>query len=90
MGYTLVGLKNKILELHPEIAQKGLNLLVAFDDGKQKYELKFSHAGQEFGIYLDRADADACLDGKQCLNLAVQVGQALAEFEDILTPRKPG
>jgi hypothetical protein len=31
MGYKVVALKEKILEFHPEIAQKGLNLLLTFD-----------------------------------------------------------
>ena len=42
------------------------------------------------GSYLDPKDADDCLAGKRCANLAVQVTQLLAELEDLLTPRKPG
>ena len=90
MGYTVVALKDKIMELHPEIAQHGLNLRVTFDEGNNRYELKISKAGHEFGMYLEKKDADGCLDGKKCVNLAVQLTQFLAEFEDIMTPRKPG
>ena len=42
------------------------------------------------GAYLDPKDADDCLAGKKCVNLAVQVTQLLAELEDLITPRKPG
>ncbi len=90
MGYTLAGLKDKIMKFHPEIAAKGIDLGVSFDQESNRYVLKLSKEGQEFGAFLDKKDADACMDGKKCVNLAVQVAQFLAEFEDILTPRKPG
>ncbi len=90
MGYTVVGLKEKLLKFHPEIAQKGLNLLVAFDTEQNRFRLKLSKGDQEFETFLDKKDADDCMDGKKCVNLAVQMTQFLAEFEDILTPRKPG
>jgi len=51
---------------------------------------KFPLRGALAEPYLDKKDADACMAGKKCVNLAVQVAQFLAEFEDILTPRKPG
>ncbi len=90
MGYTIVGLKDKILEFHPEIARQGFNLSVTFDDATNRFLLKLSKAGHELGAYLEKKDADACMDGKKCVDLAVQLTQLLAEFEDLLTPRKPG
>lgn len=90
MGYTVVGLKDKILELHPEIEKNGLNLSVTLDEESQRYLLRFSKKGTELGTYLDKEDGEACLGGKKCLNLAVQLTQLITEFEDILSPRKPG
>jgi hypothetical protein len=90
MGFTLVGLKDKILELHPEILAQGYNLQVTFDGDAGKYALKFSKGGEELGGYLEKQDADDCLGGKKCVNLAVLVTQLLAELENLLSPRKPG
>ena len=90
MAYSTTALKGKILEFHPEIAAKAIDLDVTFDQPNSRYLVKLSKNGQEFGLYLDQKDADACMDGKKCVNLAVQVAQCLAEFEDILSPRKPG
>lgn len=90
MGYTIAALKNKIIEFHPEIAAKAINLEVNFDQPNSRYVVKLSKEAQEFGAYLDQKDADACMAGEKCVNLAVQVAQCLAEFEDILSPRKPG
>jgi len=90
MAYTIAALKDKILEFHPEIAAKGIHLEVSFDEASNRYLLQLSKDGQEFGAFLEQQDADACMEGKKCVNLAVQAAQFLAEFEDILTPRKPG
>ncbi len=90
MAYSTAALKDKILEFHPEIAAKAINLEVNFDQPNRRYVLKLSKDSQESGLYLDQKDADSCMEGKKCVNLAVQVAQCLAEFEDILSPRQPG
>jgi hypothetical protein len=90
MDYTIIALKDKIMEFHPEIAAKGINLTVGFDEAGNRFSLKLGKDGAEVGAFLDRKDADACMDGQKCVNLAVQVAQTLAELEDLLNPRKPG
>ena len=90
MKHRIDELKAKILEFHPEITQKSIDVNITFDDQSQKYVVKLNKAGQEFGISLEKQDADDCLAGVKCLNLAVQMAQALAELESLLTPRRPG
>ena len=90
MGYTIEGLRDKILEFHPEIAAKGINLLVTFDEASNRFVLQFSQENEELGVFLDKKDADACMNGKKCVNLAVQVAQILAELEELLAPHQPG
>jgi hypothetical protein len=90
MGYSIAGLREKIHLLHPEIAANGVNLAVDWDEVGQQYRLVFKKGGQELGGALTKQDADACLDGRKCLNLSVLVTQLLAELEQILSPRKPG
>ena len=80
----------KIREFHPEIAQNNIDLMVTWDEAGKRYALKLSKSGETVGSYLDQKDADECLAGKKCVNLAVQVTQLIAELEDLLTPRKPG
>ena len=82
------GLKDMIFELHPEIVQHALNLSVTFDEAKNAFVLKFSRGGRELITYLDRQDADECIEGKKCIHLGVQVAEFLADFEDIASPRK--
>jgi hypothetical protein len=90
MSYTIEGLKDQIFELHPEIVQHALNLTVTFDKVKKAYVLKFSRSGRELKTFLDKSDADECLQGKKCIHLGVQIAQFLADFEEIASPRKPG
>jgi hypothetical protein len=90
MNYTIEELKQEITEFHPEIGQKGINLDVTFNKEANKYEVRVSKAGQEFGAFLEKQDADDCMAGKKCLNLAVLVAQLLTKLEEILSPRRPG
>ena len=80
----------KIREYHPEIERNNIELSVSWDEAGKRYALKLSKSGETVGSYLDQKDADDCLAGKKCVNLAVQVTQLSAELEDLITPRKPG
>jgi hypothetical protein len=78
------------MELHPEIRKAGLDLSINFEEADQRYTVKVGKAGEERGAYLEKSDADACVSGGKCLNLAVLVTQLMAELEDAVSPRKPG
>lgn len=79
-----------IHKFHPEIKQNNLDLNVNYDEAEDRYLIKLSKSGETVGAYLDQKDADDCLEGKKCVNLAVQVTQLIADLEDLITPRKPG
>ena len=76
----------KIREFHPEIERNNIDLNITFDEPGDRYVIKLSKSGEPVGAYLDEKDADECLAGVKCVNLAVQVTQLLAELEDLLTP----
>jgi hypothetical protein len=90
MSTELNELRDKILAFHPEIAAKSIDLEVGFDAAAGKYTVKLRQAGEEVGAYLEKQDAEECLAGKKCVNLAVLVTQLLTELEEIITPRPPG
>jgi len=90
MNYSIDQLIERIRGFHPELAQNGVELSADWDAAGKRFALKLSKAGQEAGAYLDQKDADECMSGKKCLNLAVLVTQLLADLEDLITPRKPG
>jgi hypothetical protein len=90
MTYSTADLRNKIRDFHPEIESQGMDLEVTRDKTGKRFALRLSKDGREVGAYLDQKDADECMSGKKCLNLAVHLTQLLADLEDLLSPRKPG
>ena len=83
MGYTIVGLKEKILEMYPEIPKLGVVSTLTFDDEKKTYVLKLQKGQQELSTYIDKVDADKCMDGHVCVSLGVQVRQFLENFKEV-------
>ncbi|MFI5330878.1 MAG: hypothetical protein ACHQ2F_07560 [Desulfobaccales bacterium] len=82
MGYTIVGLKEKILEMYPEIPKLGVVSTLTFEDDKQAYVLKLHKGQHELSTYIDKPDADRCMDGHVCVSLGVQVRQFLENFKE--------
>ena len=82
MGYTVVGLKTKILEMYPEIEKLGVVSSLLYDEEKKIYLLKLKKGVHELGTYIDKADADRCMDGHVCVALGIQVRQFLENFKE--------
>ena len=82
MGYTVVGLKTKVLEMYPEIEKMKVISSLTFDEGKNAYVLKLTKGPHELSTYIDKADADRCMDGHVCVSLGVQVRQFLENFKE--------
>ncbi len=80
MGYTNVGLKDKIMEMYPEIAKYGISTSLDFSSEKNAYILKFKKGQHELTTHLEKKDADECMDGIKCVYLGVQVGQFIQNF----------
>jgi hypothetical protein len=83
MGYTIVGLKEKILEMYPEIEKLGVISTLVYDEEKKAYVLKLHKGPHELSTYIDKVDADRCLDGHVCVTLGVQVRQFLDNFKEV-------
>jgi hypothetical protein len=81
MGYTNVALKDKIFEMYPEIGEKRINVGLEFNDEKESYVIKFKKDHHELTTYLEKKDADECMDGVKCVHLGVQIGEFLKNFD---------
>jgi len=81
MGYTNVALKDKIMEMHPELAEHGISVSLDFDTTKDAYIVKCKKNNHELTTHLEKKDADDCLDGIKCVYLGVQIGQFIKNFE---------
>ncbi len=81
MGYTIVALKDKILEMYPEIEKQGISASLEFDEQKNAYIVKFKKEQHELITYLEKKDADDCMGGIKCVYLGIQIGQFVKNFE---------
>ncbi len=81
MGYTKVALEDKILEIYPEIRQYGISTSIDFDENKNAYIVKFKKDSHELETYLDKQDADECMDGVKCVHLGVKIVEFIKNFE---------
>jgi hypothetical protein len=80
MGYTIVGLKDKILEMYPELGQRGVAVNLVFDAEKDAYIVKMHQGSHELTTHLERRDADDCMNGVKCVYLGVQIEQFIKNF----------
>jgi hypothetical protein len=82
MSHRIVGLKEKVLEMYPEITKLQVVCGLTFDEGKKAYVLKLTKGPHELSTYIDQVDADKCLGGIECVHLGVQVRQFLENFKE--------
>lgn len=81
MGYTIVALKDKLMEMYPDVGSRGISMGVDFDSSKDAYIVKFKRNSQELTTHLDKKDADECMDGMKCVYLGVQIEQFIKNFK---------
>jgi len=82
MGYTNVALKDKIMEMYPEIVAHGISVSLDFDRAKKAYLVKFTKDNRTLTTHIEKKDADECMDGIKCVYLGIQTGQFIKNFEE--------
>ena len=81
MGYTNVALMDKIREMYPDVQKNNIGLGLDFNEDKNAYVIKFKKNSHELTTYLDKKDADECMDGKKCVHLGIKLGEFIKNFE---------
>ncbi len=82
MGYTNVALKDKIVEMYPDIEKHGISVSLDFDRAKNAYIVKFKKDSRELSTHIEKKDADECMDGIKCVYLGIQIGQFIKNFAE--------
>ena len=83
MGYTFVALKDKIMEMYPELEKKGVSVSVDFSEEKNAYIVGLKKDRHELTTHLEKKDADECMNNIKCIYLGVQIGQFIKNFESV-------
>jgi len=81
MSYAKEGLKKKLLEMYPEITTYGLSTELQFDEEKDVWVVSFSKGKDSRHAFLDKGDADACIEGNACIYLGVLIAQYIKDLE---------
>ena len=81
MGYSQVALEDKILDMYPEIRENGLSPRLSFDADKNAWVVKLVKGSQMQTVYLDKADADACMDNTYCEAMKTDLCEIIKKFE---------
>jgi hypothetical protein len=65
----------KIKSIYPEIGKCGIDVQVDWDGNKNAWIVDMKKGEHELTTHLEEKDVEACMAGKQCVNLGVQVAQ---------------
>lgn len=72
----------KIRQLYPDIGACAIDLNVRYDQGKKAWVVKLEKDGKELETYLEDSEAGACMMGKQCISLGIQVSQLVKDLKE--------
>jgi hypothetical protein len=81
--YSKDELCEKIRSIYPDIGQCGMDVNLEYDEGKKAWIVDLKKDEHELKTYLEPNEADACMQGKQCVSLGLQVAQLRANIERI-------
>jgi steroid delta-isomerase-like uncharacterized protein len=73
---------DRIRSLYPEIGQCGIEVNVEFDEGKKIWAVDLKKDPHHLKTYLEPVDANTCMEGKQCVNLGIQIAQLVANIKN--------
>ena len=65
----------KIKSIYPDIGECGIDIKVEYDEEKQSTVVYLHKDNKTVKHYLPDEDAKACMDGKQCVALGVEIAQ---------------
>jgi len=74
---------DSIRSLYPEIGECGVDVKVDFDETRKAWVVDLQKENHELKTFLEPSDADACMEGKQCVSLGVQIAQLLANIKSV-------
>ena len=83
MAHTIKEMQRKIHEMYPDIDKHGVESSLTFDDKKNTYVLDLKKDQHHLSTYIDKEDADKCMDNIECIHLGVQIGQFMENFKKV-------
>ena len=79
--YNANQLCEKITSIYPDIGSCGIDIDVAFDDGKKVWAVDLKKGAHHLKHYLEVPDADRCIEGEKCVSLGLEIAQLKMNIE---------
>ena len=71
----------KIQEIYPEIGQCGIDLTVDLDKRQNAWVVSLKKDNHKLKHFLEKPDADACMQGKKCVSLGLETAQLIKNIK---------
>jgi hypothetical protein len=72
----------KIRAIYPQVGECGIDVDVDYDESKGAWIVDLKKDHHQLATHLEPADAQACMEGKECVSLGLQIGQLLDNIEE--------
>ena len=79
--YKAKELCEKITELYPEIGTCGIDIDVERNTQENSWVVNLKKGSYNLDHFLEKIDADRCMDGKQCVSLGLEIAQLMKNTE---------
>lgn len=80
MGYSNVALKDKIMDMYPELGQNNISVGLDFIEDKDSYVIKLQKGTHNLSTYLAKDEAGECMDGHKCIHLGLKISEFINNF----------
>ena len=71
----------KIKEIYPDIGECDIDVKVAFDQVNQRWMVDLKKDSHLLKTFLEKGDAELCLQGKQCVSLGLEIAELRGNIE---------
>jgi hypothetical protein len=71
----------RIASIYPEIGECGIDVDVEWNEDKKAWIVDLKKDQHELTTHLEPDDADACMEGKHCVSLGLQIAQLKSNIE---------
>ena len=65
----------KLQKIYPDLGACGINVNATWDDDKKAWVVHLVKGGKALNTYLEDKEVEDCVEGKECVNLALQIGE---------------
>ncbi|MCJ7602664.1 MAG: hypothetical protein MUO63_14340 [Desulfobulbaceae bacterium] len=79
--YSKEEMCKKITDLYPDIGKCGIDITVDYEQEKKIWVVDLKKGNHELKHHLEIPDADACMEGKQCVSLGLEIAQLKKNIE---------